>query len=507
MRNLVVCCDGTWNTPNQQHDGVATPTNVYRLYNAVEPQNPDGVEQLTYYHPGVGAEGNWLGRLIAGGFGLGLTNNIKSAYKWLGQTYRPADRIYLFGFSRGAYTARSLAGMIAHSGLLRLDPDDPQVWDQVEQAMRAYRSRTARAAWVGQLSFHGAGDPPAVPIHCVGVFDTVGALGVPDDLALLNLIDHFTNLTFHDTQISDQILHARHAVAIDERREPFSPTLWTGPGADRASVQQVWFPGVHADVGGGYPETGLSDTALTWMFEETTALGLGFHPGMVAQSAPDPCGVLHDSGRGAMRGLRTCPRSLPDLSVPSPSIHRSVRQRQEDPPIAQGRYRPTLHLQIGELRELDVFAGQTWNGTDLYLDTGQEYEFTARGEWVDLHDQSGPDGLEAGRAQAGEVGRFLGTLLGLVERWWKRLTGNQAADFRFTRRHEDMPWFCLVGVVANGQAGAAGVPVAHESFRIGRGPRRVRVVRGGYFHAYANDAWNRYGNNRGSVRLTVSRLA
>lgn len=107
MRNLMVCCDGTWNTAEQRHGGVPVPTNVVRLYNAVADKN-EGVEQLKYYHPGVGTEPGFWDRAMGGATGKGLDDNIKSAYHWLCRHYRPQDRIYLFGFSRGAYTGRSL---------------------------------------------------------------------------------------------------------------------------------------------------------------------------------------------------------------------------------------------------------------------------------------------------------------------------------------------------------------------------------------------------------------
>jgi uncharacterized protein (DUF2235 family) len=135
MRNLVVCCDGTWNTPDQRHDGVPVPTNVVRLYNAVAEQDGEGNLQLSYYHTGVGTEGSWWQRIAGGSFGEGLGKNIQSAYKWLGVNYLPGDRIFLFGFSRGAYTVRSLGGMIASCGLLDLSQvGHGEVWDRVGTA-------------------------------------------------------------------------------------------------------------------------------------------------------------------------------------------------------------------------------------------------------------------------------------------------------------------------------------------------------------------------------------
>lgn len=120
MTNLVVCCDGTWNTAEQRHDGAPVPINVVRLYNALADENK-GIKQLKYYHPGVGTEAGWLDRAMGGATGKGLDANIKSAYHWLCRNYQVDADIYLFGFSRGAYTVRSLGGMIARCGLLDLN--------------------------------------------------------------------------------------------------------------------------------------------------------------------------------------------------------------------------------------------------------------------------------------------------------------------------------------------------------------------------------------------------
>lgn len=118
MRNLIVCCDGTWNTPEQREGGVPVPTNVVRLYNALAETDANGNAHLRYYHPGVGTEGSLLDRAVGGGMGVGLDQNIKSAYRWVCDYFQDGDRLFLFGFSRGAYTVRSLAGLLSHCGIL-----------------------------------------------------------------------------------------------------------------------------------------------------------------------------------------------------------------------------------------------------------------------------------------------------------------------------------------------------------------------------------------------------
>ncbi|HZD53650.1 MAG TPA: DUF2235 domain-containing protein, partial [Woeseiaceae bacterium] len=173
MRNLVVCCDGTWNTAEQRHDGVPVPTNVVRLYNALAEKNEQGVRQLRYYHPGVGTEPGWWDRTMGGATGKGLDQNIMSAYHWLCRNYQSRDRIFLFGFSRGAYTVRSLAGMIACCGLLKLDKvkedkaGQAGVWPRVEQVFRfGYRERRETISdWKKRKwAFHTVGDSNEIPI-------------------------------------------------------------------------------------------------------------------------------------------------------------------------------------------------------------------------------------------------------------------------------------------------------------------------------------------------------
>lgn len=217
MANLVVCCDGTWNTPDQTDGGLPAPTNVPRLFNALAATDERGGEQKKYYHSGVGTDGGWWNRLVGGGSGQGLDNNIKSAYQWLAYNYQPDAKLFLFGFSRGAYTVRSLSGMIARCGLLEikgLSPND--AWKRIDQGFDCYRKRKLSAAYKN-YKFHNVGDQGdpsgSTKIFFIGVWDTVGALGIPDDMALLNLLDDPDQHRFHDTDLCDIVEHARHAVA------------------------------------------------------------------------------------------------------------------------------------------------------------------------------------------------------------------------------------------------------------------------------------------------------
>ncbi len=298
-RNIILCFDGTWN----REDG-DRPTNVVRTSRAVAPATAAGIEQLRYYDRGVGT--GRFDRIRGGLAGLGLAGNVEEAYVWLSARYRPGDRLFLFGYSRGAYTARSLAGLVGLCGIA--DPEKcsaggRRVSDAALEAMSIYRvasgpAREERAEryrenWTRASAGGGSGrGRDSRQVHFVGVWDTVGSLGVP--LSGLKWIAARRH-RFHDVSVGDHIRHACHAVAIDERRRPFAPTLWlNGPHAAER-VGQVWFPGVHGDVGGGGTATGLSDGALLWMWSKAWAAGLAFRPASVEAVRPDPLGALGDS--------------------------------------------------------------------------------------------------------------------------------------------------------------------------------------------------------------------
>lgn len=517
MRHLIVCCDGTWNTADQRHDGVPVPTNVVRLYNALADETEKGIEQLKYYHPGVGTEPGLFDRAMGGATGAGLDRNIMSAYHWLCRNYRNAnDRIFLFGFSRGAYTVRSLGGFVTSCGLLTLDGLDPEeVWKRIEHVFkRGYRERRESSSdWrKRKWKFHGTQSSTKIKIYMIGVWDTVGALGIPNDLGLLNLLDASDEHAFHDTNLSELVAHARHAVALDEIRASFQPTLWNP--TEKSDLKQVWFPGVHCDVGGGYRETGLSDGALSWMVDEASQLGLGFRANMVGstQIAPNPRGVLHDSYTDAFKLLPSQPRSAPRLDMANPAeVHDSVVERRNCPPISHAPYRATLPpLEVGASHELTVYAVNPWNESGIYMNAGEHYRFAAHGQWLDRSVACGPEGTNDGDFKLAEIGHLIGSAFGELESLFKKVTKNNEANFKFTKRHDRLQgkrvsWFCLVGAIANGgRATANGAPGEHETFVIGAA-RDYAVQQSGYFYAYANDAWNFYDNNRGSVTLTITR--
>lgn len=321
QRNLALFFDGTWNERESGEDAVRN-TNVLRMYSGVRPVHA-GREQITKYIEGVGT--NWYDRIRGGAFGYGLDANIRAGYRWLVETYRPGDRVYIFGFSRGAYTARSLVGMIRNAGLLvkadraarggrSIEPiadvpaseRDAALDDMVERAYELYRDRGDAMHPKGDIAARFRADYSIdIGISCLGVWDTVGALGIPLG-AFERLNDD--SYRFHDTKLTRIVENAFHAVALDEHREPYRATLWEPAEAGHAGqrIEQVWFPGAHADVGGGYADDRrLADLALVWMQARAEEAGLGLAPlelgtpaAAIAVHAP-----IHDSYRTFLGGV------------------------------------------------------------------------------------------------------------------------------------------------------------------------------------------------------------
>ncbi len=290
-KNLVVCCDGTWNDPDELRDHVAKPTNVAKLALALvsDVEKPAAEQsQLMHYEPGVGTSPDE--RLIGGAFGYGLSRNIRNGYRFLAQQYEPGDNVYLFGFSRGAYTARSLAGLIHNCGILR-----KECVDQVDIAFAFYRDRTNQThpKTIASHIFRDMYSHLESKVFFIGVWDTVGALGIPEEVPgweeLSKLFTGWEQMWgFHDTQLSSEVSFAYQALAIDEQRSPYKPTLWTqGDGVRDQTLEQVWFAGVHSEIGGGTSDPSLSDIPFLWMADKAREQGLSFRAGQPAGASPD----------------------------------------------------------------------------------------------------------------------------------------------------------------------------------------------------------------------------
>jgi uncharacterized protein (DUF2235 family) len=267
-KRIVFCADGTWQAP-------VNNTNVYRLYKALTVAS----DQVTFYDDGVGADTTGVSRILDGAFGQGILQKIQDGYTKIAHVYEPGDEIFLFGFSRGAYTARSLAGMIANCGL----PTGAFSDACVTQAFAAYRDPVNRASILNGLTACGLG---AATIRMVGVWDTVGSLGIP---AIFGGVDEKA-YRFLDTSLHPDIKNAFQCLALDEKRAQFPATLWEGTPVADQTLEQVWFSGCHGDVGGGTAQGGevdagtrLCDITLGWMLSKAQALGLAIDPAVLTQ--------------------------------------------------------------------------------------------------------------------------------------------------------------------------------------------------------------------------------
>ena len=290
MKRIITCSDGTWDNPKHKDEGVLSPSNVFRFKKLIAFKGDDNIVQIPFYDAGVGT--NWYDHISGGAFGIGINQNIIDAYLHIVYHYEPGDEIYLIGFSRGAYTARSVAGFIRNCGLLKRENED-----LIEEAFKLYKRRddnshpNAKEA----LVFRERYSHPDVRIKFIGVWDTVGSLGIPIK-CFQQFNKEILDCQFHDTELSSYVDYAYHALAIDEHRKPFLPTLWHQKESARLAgqiMEQVWFSGVHCDVGGGYNERGLSDCTLLWMIEKASLVGLQFND--ISNIFPDSLDEMHNS--------------------------------------------------------------------------------------------------------------------------------------------------------------------------------------------------------------------
>jgi len=288
-RHLIIGCDGTWNDTD-----ASALTNVAKLLNACSAQN-----QVMHYEEGVGTA-HWEA-LPGGIYGKGLDRQILGAYRFLRKRFADKawvtdeNKVFIFGFSRGSYAARRLAGLIAHCGI-------PQKAGDIELAWQLYLKRDADSA----DALKNRGDFFDISVEVLGVWDTVKTT---------------TDDDFNDHKLPDCVVAGYHAMALDEKRKFFPVLKWT----KEARVTQMWFSGVHSDVGGGYLESGLSDIALQWMIDHAYSHGLMFKASAIKQLKKDPAGLLHDSYQSIWKAfgsrIRTTAKADP--------VHASVKQRMQ----------------------------------------------------------------------------------------------------------------------------------------------------------------------------------
>ena len=330
MKRIVLCFDGTWNKPAEENlpPNQQVETNVRRFYEAVLPVGSDSITQVSWYDQGIGT--HWYDRFAGGTFGAGLELNILEGYKFLVSAYEDGDELYVLGFSRGAYTARSLVGLLRNCGLVKKGLTDLKIG----MAYGIYRARddgpdslTARLFWEAFAR--------EIPVKFVGVWDTVGALGIPLDL-LQKLNMRF--FEFHDTQLSRIVEHAYHAVAVNENRIDYDVCLWNPPQAPTQTLEQRWFVGAHTGVGGGDSDSSTSDIALRWMQDKASASGLGITP--VAVGPTNHLAPYRDSYQNCLNGVYATlkPRHFRRLGATlfgHEVIDETVHQRIADDPAYQ----------------------------------------------------------------------------------------------------------------------------------------------------------------------------
>jgi len=330
MKRIITCSDGTWNKPNTRENGKVIKTNVQKLFDCIEKRDTRGVPQVKFYDPGIGSSGNILVRMFNGATGKGIDENILDVYRFICWNYEPGDAIYLFGFSRGAYTARSLAGLIRKCGIIKTND-----LDMIAEAYGLYRNRNIGPNDCNAVRFRRAHSYDVRSIKFIGVWDTVGSLGLP-----LHSFQWYNKrkYAFYDTTLSSIVEYAYHALAVDEKRKTFEPAWWERSGNDAGinqTLEQRWFPGVHSNVGGGYPDCALSDIPLRWLFRKANDTGL--HMNASCLEAPDACdGTMYNSLNWLYRLLGSRDRAI-TVNNKDAFIDESVFKRME---MLGSAYRP-----------------------------------------------------------------------------------------------------------------------------------------------------------------------
>ncbi|KAF1986378.1 hypothetical protein K402DRAFT_332875 [Aulographum hederae CBS 113979] len=297
-KKIVICCDGTWQNKDNgwEKDGIfdftghpQIPSNVTRIARALLPENSAGHPQIVYYQAGVGTGYGLTNTLLGGATGAGLSENIREAYAFLADNYMDGDDLFFIGFSRGAYTARSIAGMVSSVGLLTKEamagfydifkdyenagekaykPRYPKTHsefklerssDEAHEYLQAYKAELLRNKLIRD-----------VDIKAIGVWDTVGSLGIPVHPLFQKTIGaaSLSEYRFYNTGLDNNVHNAFHALALDETRASFTPTLWSLPPGCTTNLKQIWFPGAHSSVGGSYKDTSIADLSLAWMMSQ-----------------------------------------------------------------------------------------------------------------------------------------------------------------------------------------------------------------------------------------------
>jgi uncharacterized protein (DUF2235 family) len=319
MKRIIICADGTWNRPEEDVEK-DFPTNVLKFARGIAPKDTKGNKQIVFYDWGIGS---YHDKVSGGAFGDGLEKNVMDGYRFIVHNYEPGDKIYLFGFSRGAYTVRSLCGLINNCNILKGSESN-----RIMEAFELYKNPNHipmddyTIEWREKYSINDSSK-----VDFVGVWDTVGAMGLPFSFFGLVKDKH----RFYDNKLGSNVVVARHALSLDERRDDFEPTIWQ-PN-NNVDLKQVWFAGVHSDIGGGYEkdndDTLLSDIPMTWLMKEARSKGLNFED-FLSVNTLNPTAKKHDEYKGLMRFLGEYKRVIPNPNIISTTVHSSVKIRYDN---------------------------------------------------------------------------------------------------------------------------------------------------------------------------------
>jgi len=351
-KNIVICLDGTGNQFKEDN------SNVVKLYRVITRD----VNQLAYYDPGVGtlADPNYktpltrnINKALGLAFGRGMTRNVEQAYSYLMENYQAGDKVFIFGFSRGAYTARVLSGLIHSCGLL-----ESGCQNLIPYAMKLYKAKRVNFGILRKFrSTYGR----SVDIHFLGLWDSVSTCG---------WIYNPVFLPF--TTNNESVKAVRHALAIDERRSFFKDMPWGDKFRQEQDIKEVWFPGVHSDIGGGYPEaeSGLAKITLEWMLNEARQKQFGLivddkrfdryvlGKGTDTYVGPDPAADRHESLQGPWKLVQWIPRSMWNKDKGCEEIRKPPLFRN----IAAGQ---TLHRSVLERMKARDYQPESLKGRSI----------------------------------------------------------------------------------------------------------------------------------------------
>ncbi|MBI4118585.1 MAG: DUF2235 domain-containing protein [Parcubacteria group bacterium] len=338
-KNIVIFSDGTG-----QKGGKGPSTNIYKLFNIIENSTS---RQVSFYDPGLGT--NWGQRVAGNVVGAGMSKNILDCYTFISKNFKEGDQIYLFGFSRGAATVRSLSSFIHYFGII---PESRP--NLVEKAYEIYEYEDESKRKIEVKKFLSTQHTIRTRIKFLGCYDTVDALGLPDELTDLKttLVNVFIEMIikakarfqkkslgsiyglqykFHDFKLSESVENAYQALAIDDERKTFHPILWDPDVLPHQTIKQVWFCGMHTDVGGGYDEQELSDIPLVWMKKKAVNHGLHINPENSLSINGDVNGYMHNSRNGLVNSsYHKKQRSWDSNRKDKPVVHKSVLQRNKN---------------------------------------------------------------------------------------------------------------------------------------------------------------------------------